>query len=283
MATAPAKGAEVLGKKRVSKAAKRKAARVVDESSDDEEMEAAAAGEKAAIEDDEAKTRGPKNTARKTKANRLAEMEAAADKEPVEPRGVLYVGHIPDGFFEPQMKKFFGQFGKVTRLRISRSKKNAKSKGYAFVEFEEESVAKIVAETMQGYLLFDKTLVCHLLPKDKQHPLLFKGHRRMLVNSQHKRRKKHIQTYNERPTVEVDGEKLPRHTQRQADRRKRSGKKLAGMLANLGVEYDLDGVDAAKGSVAAKPVVVLEKPAAAGATEPPAALLKKKKKRKVSA
>ena len=38
-------------------------------------------------------------------------------------RGVVYLGHIPPGFYEPQMKKFFGQFGRVTRLRLSRSKK----------------------------------------------------------------------------------------------------------------------------------------------------------------
>ena len=38
-------------------------------------------------------------------------------------RGVLYVGHIPPGFCEPQMKKYFAQFGTITRLRLSRSKR----------------------------------------------------------------------------------------------------------------------------------------------------------------
>lgn len=282
MATAQA---TMPGKKRVSKAAKRKAKRVVEEPSDSDEDEVEE--QPGTEQNDEASPEKAKAPKRKTKANRFAQMEAEADAEPVEPRGVLYIGHIPDGFFEPQMKKFFAQFGKVTRLRISRSKKNAKSKGYAFVEFEEESVAKIVAETMQGYLLFDKTLVCHLLPKDKQHPLLFKGYRRRMVNSEHVRRRKHIAAYNDRPTVEVDGQQLPRHTQRQADRRKRSGKKLASMLANLGVEYNLDGADAnaaveavqGQGTkrVAESPVT---KPAAAGAGS---SLPKKKKRRKVEA
>jgi nucleolar protein 15 len=36
---------------------------------------------------------------------------------------VLYIGHIPHGFYEEQMKGFFGQFGIVTRVRLSRSKK----------------------------------------------------------------------------------------------------------------------------------------------------------------
>merc|ERR1712189_74664 len=62
--------------------------------------------------------------------------------------GVVYVGHIPHGFYEQEMKKFFSQFGTVKRVRISRSRKTAASKGYAFVEFAYEDVAKIVAETM---------------------------------------------------------------------------------------------------------------------------------------
>jgi hypothetical protein len=38
-------------------------------------------------------------------------------------RGVVYLGHLPFGFFEAQLKSFFSQFGEVTRLRVSRSKK----------------------------------------------------------------------------------------------------------------------------------------------------------------
>jgi hypothetical protein len=37
--------------------------------------------------------------------------------------GVVYLGRIPHGFFESQMRAYFSQFGKVTRLRLSRSKK----------------------------------------------------------------------------------------------------------------------------------------------------------------
>ena len=37
--------------------------------------------------------------------------------------GVIYVGHIPHGFYEVEMRKFFSQFGRVTRVRLARSKK----------------------------------------------------------------------------------------------------------------------------------------------------------------
>lgn len=36
-------------------------------------------------------------------------------------KGVVYVGHLPKGFNETELKSFFTQFGTVTKLRVSRS------------------------------------------------------------------------------------------------------------------------------------------------------------------
>jgi len=272
--------APVQEKKRTSKAVKRKAKKAP-EPEDDEDSEVEEKVEVAEKAPEEVPGKLAKK--QKTKANRFEEMAAAAEKEPEEPRGVIYVGHIPDGFFEPQMKKFFSQFGRVTRLRISRSKKTAKSKGFAFVEFEEEQVAKIVAETMQGYLLFDKTLVCHMLTKDKCHKLLFKGHKRRMINTSFNRRKRHVALYNDRPTVEVNGEQVPRHTLRQAERRNRSDKKLTSMLADLGVSYDVSGADdVARGSKSPKASASASPKVAAAAAPPAASTSTKKKKRKLA-
>jgi len=33
-------------------------------------------------------------------------------------------------------------------------------KGYAYIEFECDAVAKVVAETMNNYLMFEKSLKC---------------------------------------------------------------------------------------------------------------------------
>jgi RNA recognition motif-containing protein len=263
-------------KKRISKAAKKKktkmvAAEVDDKPEVEEEKTTVTESAEAAEETAPAPEAAPKK--KKTKANRLAEMAEAADKEPREPRGVVYVGHIPEGFAEPQMRKFFSQFGKVTRLRLSRSKKNAKSKGYAFVEFEEESVAEIVANTMHKYLLFGKTLQCHLMEKSKQHPMLFKGFKKKLMNFSNMRRKKFRSTHNDRPKQEVEGQEVPCRTTRQAKRKERSVQKLKGVLANLGVDYDVDGIDGVEKNVST---------AAGGkktAEEPP----QKKRKRKLPA
>ncbi|XP_023411859.2 MKI67 FHA domain-interacting nucleolar phosphoprotein isoform X2 [Loxodonta africana] len=97
----------------------------------------------------------------------------ATQQEKLTP-GVVYVGHIPRGLFEPQLKAYFSQFGTVTRLKLSRSKKTGNSKGYAFVEFESDDVAKIVAETMNNYLFGERLLKCDFMPPEKVHEKVFK-------------------------------------------------------------------------------------------------------------
>ncbi|CAM6011946.1 unnamed protein product [Sphagnum balticum] len=89
--------------------------------------------------------------------------------------GVLYIGHIPHGFYEDQMRGFFGQFGTIKRLRLSRNKKTGKSKHYAFIEFETPEVAQIVAEAMHNYLLFESMLQVKLVPLEKIHSRFWIG------------------------------------------------------------------------------------------------------------
>merc|ERR1712060_616203 len=78
-------------------------------------------------------------------------------------RGVLYVGHLPKGFNETELKNFFQQFGQVTKLRVARSVKTARSKGYAFLEFGEKKVAEIAAKAMNNYMMFGRTLDVHIM------------------------------------------------------------------------------------------------------------------------
>ncbi|KAE8303146.1 putative RNA binding [Giardia duodenalis] len=71
--------------------------------------------------------------------------------------GVIYVGHLPHCFMERPMRCFFSQFGKVLQVRVSRNKEQ-KSRGYGYVKFASRAVAKIAAETMNNYLMFNKIL-----------------------------------------------------------------------------------------------------------------------------
>ncbi|KAI5928006.1 hypothetical protein F4810DRAFT_646390 [Camillea tinctor] len=88
--------------------------------------------------------------------------------------GVVYVGRIPHGFYEHEMKSYFSQFGDITRLRMSRNKQGA-SKHFAFIEFAEPVVAEVVVKTMDNYLLFGHILKVKLVPESGIHPNLWKG------------------------------------------------------------------------------------------------------------
>jgi nucleolar protein 15 len=92
------------------------------------------------------------------------------------PSAIIYIGHIPQGFFEQQMRSFFSQFGKVRKLKLFRSQRTGGSKGYGFLEFEDPSVAQVVAESMHGYLIQERQLVCHVVPIEKYHDGMFKRH-----------------------------------------------------------------------------------------------------------
>lgn len=37
--------------------------------------------------------------------------------------GVVYVGHLPHGFYEAELKGYFSQFGTVRKVRVARNKK----------------------------------------------------------------------------------------------------------------------------------------------------------------
>lgn len=102
-----------------------------------------------------------------------AKLDKAASKK--NKKGVVYVGRIPHGFYENEMKAYFSQFGEITRLRLSRNKKTGKSKHYAFIEFESLEVAEIVAETMNNYLIENRLLVVEVLNDKDINEHLFKG------------------------------------------------------------------------------------------------------------
>jgi len=206
---------------------------------DDDEVAEENLNEEDADEEEEAGEAEQKRPT-KTKAHRFE--EGGLEAKPKQNRGVVYLGHIPNGFAEPQMLKYFSQFGKVSRMRLSRSKKTGGSKGYAFIEFQEESVAKIVAQTMNKYLLFEKTLVCEFMPKEKCHKELFKGYRTVVQDRRAERRAKELQRVNDRPSVEVAGKAVPQVTYEQVKRRQQADVRLKALLEQLDVDYDIKSV-----------------------------------------
>jgi nucleolar protein 15 len=87
--------------------------------------------------------------------------------------GVIYVGHLPWGFLDDNLKKYFSQFGNITRIISPKSSKTGRSVGYAFIEFEDEETARIAAKTMNNYILFEKILKCSYVEDKKKYDRIF--------------------------------------------------------------------------------------------------------------
>ncbi|EKM58385.1 uncharacterized protein PHACADRAFT_140250 [Phanerochaete carnosa HHB-10118-sp] len=155
-----------------------------------------------------------------------------AKRKPTEDRGVIYLGRVPHGFYEEQMKSYFMQFGDVTRLRLSRNKRTGRSKHYAFIEFASSSVAQIVAETMDNYLLMGHILTCKVIPKDKVHSELWIGANRKwrAVPRDRVARVQHNKLRTEEEQEKVEKRLLKRQVQK---KRK---------LEEAGIKYDFDAV-----------------------------------------
>lgn len=127
------------------------------------------------------------------------------------------------------MRAYFSQFGEITRLRLSRNRLTGRSKHYAFVEFASVSVAKIVAETMDNYLMYSHILKCKYVPSEQLHPDVWKGANRRFKRTPWNRiEKKRLEKGKSREqwTKRIDQEQ-----------RKRQAK--ADKLKALGYEIDL--------------------------------------------
>lgn len=138
-----------------------------DESDDEdveeqEEEQVEASGSKSSkVESHEVKTLPKKAAAEAKKANKVG-------------KGVIYIGRLPEGFEETELKKYFNQFGEITNVRVPRNKKTGRSKHFAFVEFENSEVAKVAQETMNNYLLLNHQLKVNIVDEEFKSSKKFK-------------------------------------------------------------------------------------------------------------
>ena len=155
--------------------------------------------------------------------------------------GVMYLARIPHGFYEHELRSYFGQFGDITKLRVVRNKKTGASRHRAFLEFADAEVADIAARTMDKYLLFGHMLSAKVVPPAQVHPNLFKGaNRRFKVVPWNKMAGNQL----ERPLSESQWQaKISKEEKRRAAR--------ADKLKEMDYEFDAPALKAAE----AKPLL----------------------------
>lgn len=161
------------------------------------------------------------------------QMKPAKKEGQIKPRPgcVLYIGHIPHGFYEEQMQKFFSQFGEVKRVRVSRNMKTGGSRGYGFLEFKQPEVAKIAADTMHNYELYEKYLVVEVVPKEKLHKKMFEGANK---------------AWREIPRHAIHKHKMERETTESGKKRRmkqlvKNERLRKEKLQKLGIDYEFEG------------------------------------------
>jgi len=159
---------------------------------------------------------------------------------------VIYLGHIPPAFEEPQILAFMSQFGKITNVKLSRSQRTGNPRGYAFIEFADEEVAVIVANTMSGYFLMgERRLVCHIMPKDKIHPELFRGAKENLARSQAGLTSSdHLKKLHDAERKKVNAPKSEEALNKITKRLLSRERKKRAQLKKLGIDYDFPGYEA---------------------------------------
>jgi nucleolar protein 15 len=59
----------------------------------------------------------------KKDSKKEGKVKVKTSKKNPKKRGVVYLGHIPHGFYEEELRGFFSQFGEVSRVKVSRSSK----------------------------------------------------------------------------------------------------------------------------------------------------------------
>ena len=168
---------------------------------------------------------------------------------------VIYLGHIPHGFYERQMYTFFGQFGKVSKVKLFRNPKTKKSRGYAYLKFELPEVASEVSAAMNGYFLQDRKLKCEIVPLDRQHEGMFLPPKKSALPVD---------------VVEADDDDVVAPVKPMTEKQQKDQNKKQKRLIAMGIDFDLSAVLTVVKPTekpAAKPT---EKPASKPAEKPAA-------------
>lgn len=79
----------------------------------------------------------------------------------------LYVGNIPWSTKEDDLGQFFGQYGEVIECRIITERATGRSRGYGFVEVNEENVDEILEKTNGAELEGRKLVVNEAKPREQ--------------------------------------------------------------------------------------------------------------------
>ncbi|KAF1657339.1 MKI67 FHA domain-interacting nucleolar phosphoprotein-like, partial [Aptenodytes patagonicus] len=133
------------------------------------------------------------------------------------------------------------------QISFCRCLQTGASKGYGFIEFESDDVAKIVADTMNNYLFSERLLKCQFISPERVHENLFKNSDKIFL----KPSQPAVRRYNKIRSL-VQKAKMTK-------RLLRKEKLLRKRLAEKGLDYDFPGFAAQELSIKRKKVKTSKK------------------------
>lgn len=71
----------------------------------------------------------------------------------------IYVGNLPYGLSEAELEKAFAAYGAVSRAKVVIDRKTGRSRGFGFVEMENDSEADAAIQALNGSDLGGRNLI----------------------------------------------------------------------------------------------------------------------------
>jgi len=87
----------------------------------------------------------------------------------------LYVGNLPFGVSEEDLKKLFSEAGEVQSVKIIIDQYSGRSRGFGFVEMTSKAEADKAISLLNGKILTDRTLIVNEARPQKQRGGEFRG------------------------------------------------------------------------------------------------------------
>jgi RNA recognition motif-containing protein len=87
----------------------------------------------------------------------------------------LYVGNIPFGASEEDLKKLFSEVGEVQSVKIVTNSYSGRPRGFGFVEMTSQEDAKKAITLLNGKTLMDRTLTVNEARPQKKRDNEFRG------------------------------------------------------------------------------------------------------------
>jgi len=89
----------------------------------------------------------------------------------------LYVGNIPFGVSEEDLKKLFMEAGEVQSVKIITDPYSGRSRGFGFVEMASEAAAEKAISQINGKTLMDRALTVNEAKPQKKRDGDYRGRR----------------------------------------------------------------------------------------------------------